>query len=348
MAKGKYQDSANHFNSILREIETQNFKPFYLFMGEEPYYSDMLNEAILKNAIRPEERDFNLTTLYGNETKAEQIISCARQFPMMSNRILVMVKEAQLMSKTELDSLVAYLEKPLETTILVVSLTGKSVDKRGKLYKEAEKKGVVFESLAIPEWNVAEWINTYLIQKGKQIDNRASALMAEATGNDLRKIVLECDKLIKALDDRKLITAEDIEKNVGISKEYNMSELTKALATRNAEKALRIALYFGDSPKRYPLVVTLGSLFYYFNKLLQYNAIVMENNSRPPADIASRIGVSPYFLKEYEMGARNYPLKKTFSIIAQIEECDYKSKSNAGGAADEKALLTELITKILV
>ena len=348
MAKGKYQTSVEQFNSIIADIKAQKFKPFYLFMGEEPYYIDLLNEAILANAIRPEERDFNLTVIYGNETKAEQIISAARRFPMMSNRTLVLVKEAQLMSKTELDTIAAYLERPLETTILAVSLTSKSVDKRGKLYKEAEKKGVVFESLAVPEWSVSQWITEYLASKGKRIDNRAAVLMAEATGNDLRKISLECDKLVKAIDDKNTITDEDIEKNIGISREFNLSELTKALATRNYEKAYKIAIVFGESPKRYPFVVTLGTLFYYFGKLLQYNAIVMENGSRAPSDIATRIGVPPYYLQEYETGARNYPLRKLFSVIAHLEEYDYRSKSNAGGAADEKALLIELVSKILV
>lgn len=348
MAKSKHQNSVDQFNSILKDILSHKFKPFYLFMGEEPYYIDLLNEAILNNAIKPEEKDFNLTILYGNDAKVDDIISMARRFPMMSDRTLVMVKEAQLMSKSDLNNLSAYLEKPLDSTILVISLTGSSVDKRGKLYKEAEKKGVIFESLSVPEWDLSAWITSYLSQKGKKIDSRAAVLMAESTGNDLRKIVLECDKLIKALDNKEFITDDDIEKNVGISKEYNLSELTKALATKNSEKALKIALYFGDSPKRYPLVVTLGSLFYYFNKLMQYNTVVMESGGRAPADIATQIGVSPYFLKEYEAGARNYPLMKTFSVIARLEEYDYKSKSNAGGAADEKALLTELIAKILV
>ena len=352
------QSSNDQYLELISAIKAKSFSPFYLLMGDEPFYTDRIAAAILENAIDPFERDFNQIVMYGADVTAEQVISAARQYPMMGQRLLVVLKEAQMMKKPE--DLAIYLNSMQPSTILVVVYSGKSVDKRSSFYKSAQKVGVVFESSKVQDYKVASWIESYIASIGQKISPDAANLMAEFTGNDLQKIALEVDKLRKNLPpDQKEITSSDIEKNVGISKEYSVFELTKAISYRDANKIYRISKFFADSPKRYPIQLTIGLLTSYYLKLWRFHSLHQKSEGRmidkssrsisqkTKSEIISHLGINPYFFSEYEEAARNYPIKKVILAISTLKEYDYKSKSNARGDATDGDLLIELISKLI-
>ncbi|MEG0518589.1 MAG: DNA polymerase III subunit delta [Bacteroidales bacterium] len=339
-------DTVSHFNTILTDIKNRNFKPVYLLMGEEPYYSDMILEQLLSTVLQPQERDFNQTVVYASDTNAAEIVSTARRFPMFAQRQLVVVKEAQ--SLTKLEALEIYLESPAPETVLVLAFTNKSADKRTLFYKKAKAVAEVFESVAVKDWDIPVWMITYLKERGIKIENDAAALMAEHTGNSLRKIVLEIDKLIKGIPaGSALITVKDIEINIGISREFSAFELCKSIAYKEYDKAFKIVIYFGANPKKYPLVLTLGAMFFYFSKLLKCHAYFAQDGGIPDNAARKAGAYSPSQITEYVRGMRNYPLPKAMGIISLIKEYDYKSKSGTGGQASDGDLLTELVSKIL-
>lgn len=339
-------DTVSQFHNILSDIQNRKFKPVYLLMGEEPYYSDVILEKLLETVLQPSERDFNQTVVYGSDTNAAEIVSLARRYPMFAERQLVVVKEAQTLTK--LEALEFYLDAPAPETVLVLAFTNKSADKRTNFYKKAKAVAEVFESAAVREWDVPKWILEYLKGKGMGMEAEAAALMGESTGNSLRKIVLELDKLIKGIDpDKKTITVKDVELNIGVSREFSAFELCRALAFRESGKAFKVALYFGENPKKYPLVLTLGALFFYFSKLLKCHAYLVQDGGMPDHAARKAGAYSPSQVNEYVQAIRNFPLKKTMAIIALLKEYDYKSKSGAGGQASEGELLLELISRIL-
>ncbi len=344
MAKGT--DSIQQFNSLRTKISSGIFSPVYILMGEEPYYVDTLSELIISKALQPHERDFNQIILYGSDTSASEIISICSRYPMMAERELVVIKEAQSLKK--IDDLGIYLDNPTPTTILVLSLTGKSLDKRTTFYKKALAKAEVFESTPLSQEGVPKWIESYTISLGKKIEPTASILLAEYAGTELRKIVLEIDKLFKSKDENdKSITVDDIEKNIGISREFNATELTDALASKDSVKAFKIAYYFGESPKNYPIQMTLGFLFFFFNKVEHIHAIMLASKHISPSAAATQAGIYSKYTVPYINAVKNYPLMKSLKIISYIKECDYRSKSNARGEATDGELLVELIGKIL-
>lgn len=345
MAKQNSPDTLQQFETIKSKVLGGNFSPFYLLMGEEPYYVDLLCNIIMESALDPSERDFNQTVLYAADTSVRDIISICSRFPMMAQRQLVVIKEAQSLKKQE--ELIPYMEHLIDTTVFVLCYTGKSADKRTTFYKTAQKYGVVFESGKIPQESIPGWIEKYFALKGMTIEPQASLMLAEYAGSELRKIVLEIDKLLKSVSDSvKSITAEDIEKNVGISREFNVTELTNAISLRDAPKAFKIAYYFGESPKKYPLQMTLGFLFYFFSKIEQMHANSLANPRMSLGDAAFKSGLYPKYSGSYISAASFYNLRKTMRIINAIKECDYKSKSNYGGNATEGELLIELLGKI--
>ena len=344
MAKQAAQDTIAQFNSILKDIRARQFKPVYIFMGEEPYYSDILVDELLASVLKPEERDFNQTIVYASDTNTAEIVSLARRYPMFAERQLVLVKEAQ--SLTKLDILELYLQAPAPETVLILAYTGKSVDKRSGFYKKAKSVAEVFESTMLPEWKVAEWITNHVKEKGLQIASDAATLMAEHTGNSLRKIVLEIDKLIKGIpQDCKNITIKDIETNIGISRDFSVFELSRAISYRNCDKAFKIAHFFGENSKKYPLALTLGALFFYFSKLLKAHAYLKQDGGTPE-NAAKKAGAFGSQESEYAAAIRNYPYTKVMGIISHMKECDYKFKSGGSGTATEGDLLIELISKI--
>jgi DNA polymerase-3 subunit delta len=328
------------------EIKGKKFATVYILMGEEPYYSDLIIEAILQNVLEPHERDFNQIVVYAQDTTTADILQSCRRFPMFAPRQLVMVKEAQHLTK--LDILEGYVENPAPETVLVLAFTGKSVDKRTAFYKKAKAKCTIFESTAISEWNVAGWISSYMQQQGYSITPDAATLMAEHTGNALRKIVLEADKLFKGMPlDKKEITVKDVETNIGISREFSAFELSKALVFKDYDKAYRIAGFFAANPKKYPLVLTLGAMFFFFSRLLKCHAYYAQDGGMMENAIRKAGVFSQGQIKEYAAAMRVFSLKKTMRVIALIKEFDLKSKSGSAGLADDGALLMELLSGII-
>lgn len=340
----KTTDTISNFKAITQDIQACKFSPIYILMGEEPYFCERICELISEKALRPQEKDFNYTVLYGADTSANEIYSLCQAYPMMAERSVVIVKEAQGLK--DIEKLDSYFEHISPTTVLVLFMSGKSIDKRTAFYKKALKYCNIFESDKVSQELLPNWIENYFAKDGRNIEAKASLLLAEYAGNDLRKIVIEADKLKKALPESRMqITVDDIVKNVGMSRELNIAELTDALATKNGSKAFRIAYFFGESPKRYPLPMTLGFLFYFFSKVEMIHA--WKTRGLNFNDAAGKAGIFKSYSAPYLAATSNYTLPKVMRIIAWIRECDYKSKSNAGGNATEGELLIELISKIL-
>ena len=314
-------------------------------MGEEPYYPEMVCQAILDNCLQDWEKDFNETVCYGGEVTAETVITAARRFPMMAERQLVVVKEAQQM-KT-LEDLSIYCQEPLDSTVLVILLHGASADKRRALYKSVLKTGVVVESPALKDYEMPDWIQEYYSSKGLNIHPEAARLLAESAGTDLGKIAVETEKLLKNLPEGcKDVSVEDIEKNVGVSRQFSVFELTKCLSYRQSAQALKIAAHMGQAP-RFALPMVTAPLFTHFNRILKYHAL-LEKGRPQPAEAAKVLGVNPYFLKEYDTAVRNYPRGRTVQIIGLLADYDYKGKGGEAGEATDADLFTELVSKILI
>lgn len=346
MAKQSTPDTIESYSRIKEDILAGHFSPLYMLMGEESYYTGLLCNLIVEKALRPEERDFNQTILYGADTNASEIASVCQRFPMMAERQLVVIKEAQALKK--LEPLEKYIQNPASTTVLVLLFSGKGADKRTSFYKNAVKAGTLFESAKLRDEVLPRWIEQHFVSLNKKIEPQAAALLADYAGNDLRKIDIECQKLIRAVDTAKAtITAEDIEKNVGVSREFNTIELANALAVKDAKKSFKIAYYFGESPKKYPIQMTTGYLFFFFSKVELIHAHAAAGPRARIEDAAKRAGFFGYYGSSFITAAKNYNLGKTMKIISLIKECDYKSKSNFGGNASDGDLLTELIGRIL-
>lgn len=345
MAKKSENSRSADFSVLLSQIRGGEFLPYYVLMGEEPWYSDVLVNEIISGAITEDEKGFNYHMFYGGECNDVTVVEAARRFPMMAQRQVVILREAQLLKQNE--AFTAYFSNPMPTTILVVVLTQKSLDKRGTLYKTAAAgKGVVFESQLLKEYQLHSWIQDFMVSNGYSVEPAAVALMAEYCGTDLRKLANESNKLFSSKQKGdNLITVADVESNTGISREYNAFELGKAITSGKTDKAFRIVLHFGTNPRQYPLVLTLGSLFYHFSKLLKYHSLdpVTRKNS---GAVASALGVIPYFVKDYEIAASKFNLRRTMEAISLIRRFDSMSKSNERGEANDSDLLRELITRI--
>ena len=274
--------------------------------------------------------------IYGKDTSIDEIVSNAKRYPMMAEHQVVIVKEAQHLSRT-IENLAAYAENPQPTTILVVGYKYKKIDKRKKLYKTVQKTGVIFESKKLYENQVADWIRRVLSGKGYRIAPKASALLVEFLGTDLSKINNELEKLFLVVDKQDEITPQLIEQHIGISKDFNNFELKKAIGERNVLKATRIVNYFGENPKDNPFVVTVTLLHNFFAQLLQYHGL----NDRSPKSVAKVLGVNPYFVNEYEVASKNYPMKRVSTIISQLRRLDLKGKGVGSQNMNQQELLKE-------
>ena len=344
MAKG-FQDTDSLCRDIVKDARQGIFKPVYLLMGDEPYYVDMVCDAILEHCLDESERDFNQTVCYGADVTADAVITAARRYPMFAERQLVVVKEAQMMKS--LEELAVYCQKPLESTVLVLAMHGASADKRKSLYKTVSKMGVVVESQTLRDYEVPRWIPMFYQTKGLRIAPDAAALLAEYAGTDLNKIAIETEKMLKNLPEGTVeVSASDIEKNVGISRQFSIFELTKELSFRNSAKALRIASYIGSSAK-FAMPMAVSALYTHFYRILKYEALLMQN-PRPGNDLkAKALGVNPYFFSEYDTAVRNFPLKKCMAVVALLKEYDYKGKGGDVGEATPAELMVEMTAKIL-
>lgn len=323
---------------IVKDVKSGQIAPIYLLMGEEPYYIDKICEYLEDNLLAEEEKGFNQTIVYGRDVSVEDVVSASRRYPMMADRQLVVVKEAQELSRT-FEHFEAYAEKPTPTTVLVICYKYKSVDKRKKVTKLMEKHGVVFESKKLKDYQLPSWIERVLKGKGFGIEPKAAAMLSEFLGTDLSKVSNEMEKLTLSLPKGSVITSKDVLENIGVSKDYNVFELRKALGEGNKLKAYQIAKYFAENPKDNPMVVTTSLVFQFFSQLLQYHGVKDKKLA------ASILKVQPYFIKDYETAARNYPMKKVSAIVASLRQIDIKSKG-VGASISQADLLKEMLIGI--
>ena len=306
-------------------------------MGEEPYYIDKISDYILDEA----DKGFNQMVLYGRDVSIDDVVSNAKRYPMMAERQVVIVKEAQDLSRT-IEKLITYVENPQPTTFIVVNYKYKKIDKRKALYKALNKKGFIYESKKLYDNQVPDWIRRVLSGQGYSITPKASQMLVEFLGTDLSKIENELNKLKIVLPKEAQITPEAIEENIGISKDFNNFELRKAVGERDVAKAFRIVKYFGDNPKDNPMVVTVSLLFNFFSQLLQYHGL----NDKSPRSVASALKINPFFVNEYSNAARNYPMKNVSRAVAVLRDFDVKGKGVGANAVPQKDLLKELLVKI--
>lgn len=326
---------------IINDIKAGNIKPIYFLMGEEPYYIDKLTDFIEQTILSEDEKGFNQMVLYGRDTTIEDIVSNAKRYPMMAERQVVIVKEAQELSKT-IDNLESYVENPQPTTVLVFAYKYKTLDKRKKLVKTIAKNGLLYESKKMYENQVGEWIKRVLHGRHYGIDPKAMMMLVAFLGNDLSRIANELKKLEIILPQGTVITPQHIEENIGFSKDFNAFEFRKAIGERNELQAYKIADYFAQNQKDNPLVMTVGLVFSFFSGLLQYHGL----KDKSAGNIAKELRISPYFVNDYITAARNYPMKKVSSIVAVLRDIDVKSKGVGANALPQSDLLKEMLVKI--
>ena len=331
------------YEEIARDLKNRVYKPVYYLMGEESYYIDRISDYIAQTVLTEEEREFNQTILYGVDTDVASIINAAKRYPMMSEYQVVIVKEAQNVKKIE--ELSYYLQKPLMSTILVICHKNGVLDKRKKLAAEISKIGVLFESKKMKDAQLPGFIASYLKRKQVDIEPKASEMMAEFVGTDLNRMAGELDKLIITLPaGSRRITPEQIERNIGVSKDYNNFELRNALLTRDVLKANKIIKYFEENPKTNPIQSMLSVLFGFFsNLMLAYYA-----PDKTEQGIANQLSLQPTWkAKEYMAAMRVYSGVKCMQIIGEIRYCDARSKGVDNASISDGDLLRELVYKIL-
>ena len=330
-------------DDILKELRAKQYRPIYYLMGDEPYYIDLIANFIEENVLTETEKEFNLTVAYGADVDVPTIINAAKRYPMMSEYQVVIIKEAQLLENIE--ELIYYVQKPLLSTVLVVCHKHGSLDRRKKLASEIEKAGILFDSKKLKEANLLGFITTYLKKKSLDIEPNAANILADSVGADLSRLIGELEKLIITLPvGQKRVTAEQIEKNIGISKEYNAFELKNALIEKNIFKANQIINYFEENPKAYPIQMVIALLFsFYSNLMLAYYA-----PDKSEQGVASMLGLkSTWAAKDYIKGMQKYSGVKTMNIISDIRHADAKSKGVDNTSQSNSDILKELVFKIL-
>ena len=329
------------FEEILGNLQKKIYHPIYFLMGEETYFIDKISDYIADNVLTEAEKGFNQTILYGKDLEPHTIMANARRFPMMANHQVIIVREAQNIKKIE--ELESYARNPLKSTILVINYKYKTLDKRKTFPKLLDQKGVLFEAKKIYDNQLPAWITSYLKNQQYSIAPQAAAMIAEYLGADLSKVANELDKLIISLPVGTQITPDHIEKNIGISKEFNVFELQNALGERDLLRANRIVNYFGANPSSNPIPVVISSLFSYFTKILNYH--FLEDKSQN--NVASALQVHPFFVKTYVAAAKNYNIRKLVEIISILREFDMKSKGFGNVSASAADLQKEMIYRIL-
>jgi DNA polymerase-3 subunit delta len=330
------------YEEIISDLKKRIFKPVYFLAGEEPYYIDRITNYIEEHVLNEAEKSFNQIIFYGEETSVRTVIETSRRFPMMSTHQVVIVREAQSLRKIE--DLILYVEKPLASTILVINYKYGALDKRTRLYKVLDSQGMYFESPRLRDYQVPAWIEKYLSARSIKINPDASATLTEFLGTDLNKIANELDKLIITLPAGKpVITTAIIEKNIGISKDYNNFELQKAVGEKNILKANMIIRHFAANQKENPITLSIASLFSFFTRILTYHYLTDKSKN----NVASVLKVNPFFVKDYETAAAKYNATKTIQIIGLLRTYDMKSKGFGDVSSEPGDLLKELIYKIL-
>lgn len=338
---------ASEYTEIVKQIKEGVFAPVYFLQGEETFFIDSIIDLIEKNALEESQKSFNQVILYGKDTNLPDIIGTARRYPMMSERQVVIVKEAQEIrdwTKDDKQTLVMnYLENPLASTILVFGYKYKSLDKRTKLGKSIDKHAVFLNAKKMYDDRIPDWIRNYCASRKVKMEEQAVMMLSENIGNNLQRLANEVDKLLLNSKGEGQISAKMVQKYVGISKDFNVFELQKALSTLNKQKALKIAKYFAANPSNNPLVLTIYSLFSYYSKLL----MIHHAQDKSEKAIASLIGVNPFFVREYLVAARHYPLSKVAQNVKYLHEADLQSKGIGYATRKEEPVLTELVYKLM-
>ncbi|MBP6557647.1 MAG: DNA polymerase III subunit delta [Flavobacterium sp.] len=326
---------------IINDIKAGKIKPIYFLSGEEPYYIDRITEYLEHNLLTEEEKGFNQMVLYGRDTTIDDIVSNAKRYPMMAERQVVIVKEAQDLSRT-IDSLESYALNPQPTTVLVMAYKYKTLDKRKKLVKTIDKMGLVYESKKLYENQVGQWITRVLQGRGYTIEPKANAMLVAFLGNDLSRIANELTKLEIILPKGSAITPHHIEENIGFSKDFNVFEFRKAIGDKNQLRAYQIANYFAQNKKDNPMFLVNGQVFSFFSSLLQYHGL----KDKSPANVAKVLRVSPFFVNDYIGASKNYPMRKVSTIVATLREIDVKSKGVGAANLGDADLYKEMLISI--
>ena len=330
---------------ILNNIKTKEFLPIYFFHGEEAYFIDIAVKA-LENGVLPEDdKAFNQTILYGKDTNYNDILAFARQYPMLGDKQLIIVKEAQDLKLIDIESKILenYVENPVASTILVFAHKHKKADSRKKAFKTLAKKKMLFLSEAVRDYNLAKWIENEAKNLKINLAPGISQLLADYLGNDLSRIANELNKMKLVIKEGEVLDGKLVESHIGISKEFNVFELQKALGKKDANNAFKIAYYMGKNPKTNPIIMTIGNLYNFFSNIIMYHSLA----GQPSHTIASEMGVNPYFIKDYADYARFFPLKNATRTISILREIDLKSKGLGAVNMEEGELLKEMVFKLL-
>lgn len=330
------------YNALLEEIQKKHFRPIYFLMGEEAFFIDQITRHIEENALDEAERSFNQSVLYGSDVNTQEIISEAKRYPMMAERVVVIVKEAQHLR--DLDKLEAYAENPQPSTVLVFAYKHKTLDKRKKISKLLAKHHVLFESKKIYDNQVPAWVERLLKQQGYSANARALQMMAESLGTDIGRIHSEVKKLSLIVPKGSIIDEQTIEANIGISKDYNNFELCNAINQKQFAKAIRIQKYFEANPKDNPLVVTIGIIYRNFRILMLMAQA--KSNRVPEAALAKEAGVSPWQAKDYLPALAHFDVRRIARIMGYLRETDMRSKGVNNASTSDADLLKELLFKI--
>jgi DNA polymerase-3 subunit delta len=332
----------NRIRQIVDDIKSGKTQPIYFLMGEEAFYIDKIADFIENNILTEEEKGFNQMILYGRDVTIEDVIANAKRFPMMAEKQVVIVKEAQDLSRT-IENLSSYAENPQPSTVLVFCYKYKTLDKRKKLSKIIAKNGCLFESNKLYENQVGEWLNSNLAEKGYKIEPKASVMLVEFLGTDLSKINNELEKLMLILPKGSTISPTHIEQNIGISKDFNNFELRKAIGEKQIVKANQIINYFAQNSKSNPLVMTISLLHSFFSQLLLYHGL----KDKGKINVSKMLRISPYFVNEYQLAARNYPMRKVAQVISILRDADMKSKGVGASNLSQGDILKETLFKIM-
>ncbi|MFW5822362.1 MAG: DNA polymerase III subunit delta [Tangfeifania sp.] len=330
------------FEGILANLKKNIYYPIYLLQGEEPYFIDQVSNYIEKNILTEAEKGFNQTIFYGKDSEPQNIAESALRFPMMADKQVIIVKEAQSLRKIE--DLGNYAEKPMASTLLVLNYKYKTLDARTRLYKAIKKNGVILTTKKIYENQIPAWIEKYLKKHGFTIAPQAAQILTAYLGNDLGKVANELNKLVIAVKNTSKITPEHIEKNIGLSKDFNLFELQDALGSRNIFKANQIIQYFGANPQEHPIQKTIATLFSYYSKIFSYHFL----KDKSERNAVAQLGGHPFYIRKIMAASKKYNPTKLYEIIGILREYDMKSKGmGVSGLTESSELQKEMIYKIL-
>ncbi|MFT4755148.1 MAG: DNA polymerase-3 subunit delta [Salibacteraceae bacterium] len=329
------------YPEIISQLQKKQYKPVYLLHGSEPFFIDKITDFIQKNVLTEAEKGFNQTVFYGRDADVGAIIETAKRYPMMAERQVVVIREAQDLKR--IDELEDYMAKPVDSTILVLAFKYKKPDGRKKIFKNIKKTGIVFESKAIYENQMQKWVEEYVHQHKRNITPKATLLISEFIGPNLSLASNEIEKLFITVAEGELVEDHTVSEVIGINKDFNTFEFQKALGNRDVKKAMQIALYFANHQKEHPLTLTLTSLGRYYSNLI----LMYFNPKASKQDIARMIGVHPYFVDEFFTAKSNHSAAGAVKAIELIREYDLKSKGVNSAAVLPGELLKELVFKLL-